>query len=187
MRVIGTVGMPGSGKSEAAEVAEEMGIPVVTMGDVIRREAEKRDADETDESLGQVATSLREEEGEDAVAERCVDLIESELEDGDIQVVLVDGLRGWAEAERFRDEFGDDFVLVAIEAPFETRLGRIRERGRSDDVTEADDLRQRDEREIGYGMDEAIENAEVTVENTSSLEEFRDEIRSVIDEVRRRE
>ena len=35
MRVIGTVGLAGSGKGEAAAVARELEIPVVTMGDVI--------------------------------------------------------------------------------------------------------------------------------------------------------
>ncbi|MFA5579215.1 MAG: AAA family ATPase, partial [Methanothrix sp.] len=36
---MGFVGMPGSGKSVAADVAREMNIPVVVMGDVIREEA----------------------------------------------------------------------------------------------------------------------------------------------------
>ena len=40
MTVIGIVGLPGSGKSEAANVAAEMGVPVVTMGDVIREESD---------------------------------------------------------------------------------------------------------------------------------------------------
>ena len=44
MRVIGTVGLAGSGKGEFATVAEETGVPVVTMGDVIRRECRGRGA-----------------------------------------------------------------------------------------------------------------------------------------------
>jgi dephospho-CoA kinase len=45
MTVIGIVGLPGSGKSEAADVAAEMGVPVVTMGDVIRAACRERGLD----------------------------------------------------------------------------------------------------------------------------------------------
>lgn len=177
--MIATVGMPGCGKSEAADVARERGIPVVTMGDVVRREARLRGLDATDENLGEVATELREEEGEAAVADRCVDLIRGMDDD----VVLVDGVRGWSEAERFRGEWGDDFTLVAIEVPFDVRLERIRERGRSDDFESEEELRRRDERELGYGLGEALERADVRVENTGSLEEFRDQFGSLLDEI----
>ena len=38
MKIIAFVGMPASGKSEASRIAAEMGIPVIIMGDVIRKE-----------------------------------------------------------------------------------------------------------------------------------------------------
>ncbi|MFB6284741.1 MAG: AAA family ATPase [Halobacteria archaeon] len=176
MKVIATVGMPGSGKSEAADVAEEMDVPVVTMGDVIRREVDDRGLEPSDENMGAVATELREEHGMDAVAKKCVGFIQEK----DTDVVLVDGVRGWSEVERFRQEFGEDFILVSIEVPFETRLERITERGRSDDTSKEKELRMRDEREVGYGMDEAIEKADVTLENTEGVQEFRGEVRNLI-------
>lgn len=39
MLVIVITGLPGSGKTIASDVARELGLPVVTMGDVIRDEA----------------------------------------------------------------------------------------------------------------------------------------------------
>jgi len=98
MRVIGTVGLPGSGKSEAASVAEELGIPVVTMGDVIRQECRDRGLDPA-EHHGEIAGALREENGPDAIARRSLPIIEAELEDED--TVLVDGIRAGVEVERF--------------------------------------------------------------------------------------
>lgn len=178
MRVVAIVGLPGSGKSEAADVARSEDIPVVTMGDVIREVCRDRDLDITEDTLGSVATSLREEDGLAAVAERSLPLIESELEEQD--VVLVDGIRGIAEAELFEKVFGDEFFLVSVEAPFETRLERIRARGRDPDADGRRDLRRRDEREIGYGMGAAMERADVTVRNTGSLEEFRTVIRELL-------
>lgn len=42
MLYILVAGMPGSGKSIVAEAARELGLPVYTMGDVVREEALKR-------------------------------------------------------------------------------------------------------------------------------------------------
>jgi dephospho-CoA kinase len=122
MRIIGTVGLPGSGKGEAAAVAREEGIPVVTMGDVIREETRRRGLDPT-EHHGSVAKALREEEGETAIADRCVPAVRYAAEAGD-GVVLVDGLRSMAEVERFQEAFGEDFLLLSIEAPFDLRAER---------------------------------------------------------------
>ncbi|WP_122088944.1 AAA family ATPase [Halalkalicoccus subterraneus] len=175
MRVIGTVGLPGSGKGEAAAVAREEGIPVVTMGDVIRRECRDRGLDPADHH-GEVATAMREEDGPLAIAERSLPLIEERLEGS--RVVLVDGLRSGAEAKRFEEAFGEDFTLIAVEAPFEIREQRLGTRGRDNPETES--LETRDERELGFGMGEAMTRADVTIENTDSLERFRERIRELL-------
>lgn len=178
MKVLAIVGMPGSGKSEAATVAAEHGIPVVTMGDVIREVSRERGRGSTEEALGEVATALREEAGPAAVADRSIPQIETHLENHD--VVLVDGVRGIAEVERFEEAFDDSFQLVSIEAPFEIRLDRIRKRGRDPSADGRADLQRRDSRERGYGMDEAMDHADVTVHNTGGLEEFRAFIRELL-------
>jgi dephospho-CoA kinase len=175
MRVIGTVGLPGSGKGEFAATASDLGVPVVTMGDVIREECRRRGLDPASDH-GEVARALREEDGPLAVAERSIPMIRAELEDDD--TVLVDGLRSGDELDRFREAFGDDFTLVAVEAPFETRVERIEARGRDD--TAAETLRDRDERELGFGMGEAIERADVTIDNTGSLTAFRERVAEVL-------
>ncbi len=56
-------------------------------------------------------------------------------------------------------------------------------RGRSDDrLMNAEALHIRDERELGWGMGESIKNADMTIDNNGSLEEFRDKISKVIGE-----
>lgn len=176
MRVIGTVGLPGSGKSEAAAVAREMGISVVTMGDVIRQECRNRGIAPA-EHHGEVAQALREEEGPLAIAERSLPLIREALRDS--ETVVVDGLRSGAEAERFEEAFGEEFLLVAVEAPFEVRRERLGLRGR--DSADAESLEARDRRELGFGMGEAIDRADVTIANTDSLERFRERVRAILD------
>ena len=179
MRVLGTVGLPGSGKGEAAAVAREAGIPVVTMGDVIREACRDRGLDPT-EHHGEVAQALREEAGEAAIAERSLPLIREALEES--ETVLVDGLRSPAEVARFEDAFGDDFVVVCVEAPFETRVERLADRGRDASDADREALRAREERERGFGMDAVMADADVTVDNTGSLDAFRARIRDLLEE-----
>lgn len=177
MKVIGTVGLPGSGKGEAASVARDAGVPVVTMGDVIRAECRERGL-EPAEHHGEIAKALREEEGLAAIAERSLPLIEEELESSD--VVLVDGLRSEYELDRFQEAYGEEFVLVSVEAPFELRAERLSARGRDDSDVDREALREREDRELGFGMGEVMNRADVVVDNTDSLERFRDRIRSLL-------
>ena len=76
MRVIGTVGLAGSGKGEFATVAEELGVPAVTMGDVIRQACRDRGLDPA-EHHGAVAQALREENGPTAIAEASLPHVEA--------------------------------------------------------------------------------------------------------------
>jgi len=174
MRVIGTVGMPGSGKGEFSEVAEAEGVPVVNMGDVIRAETRERGLDPA-EDHGQVAQDLRAEHGDDVVAQRTLPLIEGALEEAD--TVLVDGLRAPVEADTFRERFGDDFLIVAVEASFDTREERLLGRGRD----RGEPLAERDERELGWGMGEVIDRADVTVDNDGRpLDAYREAVRALL-------
>ncbi|MFB6352762.1 MAG: AAA family ATPase [Halobacteriales archaeon] len=178
MQVIGVVGLPGSGKSEAAAVAREAGVPVVTMGDVIREACRERGLDPASHH-GEVATALREEDGPAAIAERTLPRIREALEDHD--TVLVDGIRSAVEVERFAAAFGDDFTLVSIEAPFESRAERLTDRGRDTPAEEGgESLEERDERELGFGMGEAMDRADVVIENADSLEAFRRRVREFL-------
>jgi dephospho-CoA kinase len=180
MTVIGIVGLPGSGKSEAATVARELDVPVVTMGDVIRAECRERGRDPATDH-GEVAQALREENGPGAIAERSLPLIEDALADSD--TVVVDGIRSDTEVDRFEAAFGEEFVLVSIEAPFGTRGERLDLRGRDAGAEEGgESLEERDERELGFGMGEAMEAADLTIENTDSLSAFHDRVRALLTE-----
>lgn len=181
IQVLAFVGAPAAGKSEAASIAAEMGIPVVTMGEEIRAELRKRGLSMNDENAGRVATELRAKEGMDAIARRCL----PRIKEIDKNVVLVDGIRGIAEVETFKKEFGDDFLLVDIEAPLDLRYERIKSRGRGDDLLNLEEFKKREERENSWGMGEAKKIASRIIKNESSLEEFRAEIKKFLQQYHR--
>jgi len=186
-QVLAFVGAPAAGKTEAASVAREMGIPVITMGDVIRDELRRRGLSLNDENAGRIANELRECEGMDAIAKRCIPLIRG-IEAAGAQkvkkkVIVIDGIRGIAEVKTFKKEFGTDFVLIRIDAPLILRYERIKRRGRGDDLLSLEGFKEREERENRWGMGEAMNKADKVVKNEGSLEEFKDAIKRILNEI----
>jgi dephospho-CoA kinase len=175
MKVIGVVGLPASGKGEFSKIAERLGIPVVVMGDVIRNAVKKAGLPPTDANLGAMANRLRAERGMDAIANLCVDAIQEQA----ATLVLVDGIRGDAEVRVFRQNF-PGFRLIAIETSFPKRLARLCERKRSDDVGSEAGLKTRDERELGWGLGNALELADIRINNDGSLEDFTKRVTELI-------
>ena len=92
--------------------------------------------------------------------------------------MVIDGIRSGDEVKAFRKEFGKKFKLLKIESPFELRLKRIGERGR--DNPEVETLGQRDDRELGFGLGDAMESAEMGIENIGTIEELYLEISKLI-------
>ncbi|TGC07248.1 dephospho-CoA kinase [Methanolobus halotolerans] len=176
-RILAFVGMPASGKSEASAVLRRKGIAVINMGDVIREEVVRRGLEPTDTNTGGVGTELREKEGRDAVARRCVPKIRG----ADPDLLGIDGVRSVPEVECFKNAFGDDFTLVSIESPLEVRFARVKARGRSDDMQDINALKARDERELGWGMGEAMKMADIVITNNGTLEEFRKKITELVE------
>ncbi|ALU11610.1 hypothetical protein EYM_03040 [Ignicoccus islandicus DSM 13165] len=176
--IIVTTGLPGSGKGTFAKVAEQLKIPVIVMGDIVRSEVVRRGLDLTPENIRRVALQLREEEGSIAVAKRVAEKIRG-LESC---AVVIDGVRSLDEVEVFR-KLGK-VVIISIEAPFEVRLGRVLKRGRVDDVSE-EELRKRDELEISLGIDKVMRNAEIVIENVSTLQDFVDKSKRLLSELLR--
>jgi len=167
MKVIGVVGLPASGKGEFARIAAAQGIPVITMGDIIRRAVKDAGMEPTDENLGLMGNRLREERGMDAIAQLCI----PEVREQSAPLVLIDGIRGDSEVRLFRQQF-PGFVLVALKSPFSVRLERLASRGRSDDTTTGPSLQARDERELGWGLGAALDLADYCIENDNDLAGF---------------
>lgn len=180
MKIIAFTGMPCSGKTEAVQIAKEMGIPVTRMGDAVWEEVENRGLELNNENVGTVAGQMRERHGKDIWAQRVLEKIKS-IEK--IESIVIDGIRNVEEIDTFKKELGKDFVIIAITASDKTRHKRILNRGRQDDSTNIQDLEERDRRELQWGLGTAIASADIMVSNERSIDEFRDEIRKILDAV----
>jgi len=159
LRIVAITGMPGAGKSTAAQALVKLGWARVVMGDVIRAETERRGLEPDAKNTGEVMKILRKERGESAVADLCLETI-TRLKEAR---VVVDGIRSMAEVEAFRTKAS--VLLVAVDASPERRFELLKERGRKDDPLTYEMFVERDRRELGVGIGRAIALADETVSN----------------------
>ncbi len=157
--IVAVTGMPGAGKSTAAEALTSIGWHRIVMGDVIRNETARRGLEPNAKNTGEVMSKLRKELGESAVADLCVE----EIRKAPSGKVVVDGIRSLAEVERFRK--GGKVLLVAVHASPGRRLALLKERGRSDDPLSNEMFDTRDERELNVGIGKAIALADEVISN----------------------
>jgi len=172
-KIIAICGMPGSGKGELSKLANQHGIPVLSMGDMVRAEAKRRELEETPGNIGLVVVSLRSEFGEQVLAERLIPSVET-LAYTSAPIIFIEGIRGTAEAEIFQNKWGDNFSLFAIHSGDDIRWQRVLVRGRGEDG-DRQDFATRNTRERKWGLGDLIENAEYHITNDSTLEELKQE------------
>ncbi len=164
--VLAICGMPASGKGEFASVLANRGIPVRSMGDMVRAEVNRLGLAESPNIFGDVASSLREQFGDDILAVRLISVVDRLLQDNPI--VLIEGMRGVAEKKIFMQHWGDKFLSIGITASKETRFQRVLSRNRAEDG-DRDSFETRDEREKGWGLESIIEESDIIFSNDDEL------------------
>ena len=102
---------------------------------------------------------LREQNGPGAIAE----LIKPEIESSSSNVILVDGVRSNDEIQVLK-KFGN-VKLLAIHASTGIRFDFLQKRGRSDDPKTQEHFEERDNRELGVGISNAIALSDYAISN----------------------
>jgi dephospho-CoA kinase len=179
MKLIVTVGMPGSGKDELVEVARAMRLSTLKMGDLVRDETRRRGLPLNNANIARIANEEREKHGGGVWAQRALPkLTETKM--------LVDGCRSDDEVRVFRHHFGDLFVL-GVYAPPELRYDRLMKRGRGDDGADLQEFFDRDRRELKWGIGSAFALADGMLINEGSLDQFRTRAREILENILRKE
>lgn len=171
--IYGVTGMPLSGKTSVAEIMERHGYTKVDMGDVVRDEMEKRDIDVSE--TGTFVNRMREENGMDAIAGLTIPY----LEDLDSEKIVITGMRGWSEKQRFEEEMDSGIRVIAVWSGRKTRRERMEERKREEDI-QGQEFHERDLREIENGVGKLLALSDEIVVNDGSLQELETEVESVI-------
>lgn len=174
-KVILVSGYPGAGKSTVGDILEEK-IPNakhIESGTIVREKYKEETGNSNIEShkLGEWIDS-KVEENETYVA----DLTLKKAKSLGSEKVVISGLRE-LEAHKIAEKKFKKYDSIFVDASFKTRLDRMKNRGREGEENfDKQDLRERDEREINWGIEEIREYSKKEIENNGSLESLKNKI-----------
>ncbi|HIP74897.1 MAG TPA: flagellar hook-basal body complex protein FliE [Thermococcus paralvinellae] len=173
--IICVVGMPGSGKGEVVRIFSKYGVPHVSMGDVVREEADKRGIPRTPDGMNKVSIQLRQELGDNAVAKLTVPRVKELLKKHG--TVIIDGVRSLGEIQTFRNAFPEEeIIIIAVHSSPKKRFERLKTRGRSDDPKTWEDFEVRDQKELRFGIGNVMALADYMVVNENHIDDYKKEI-----------
>jgi dephospho-CoA kinase len=180
MKIIAFTGMPCSGKSEAVQIAKDMNFPVMRMGDMVWKEVKKRKLPLDEKNVGHIADKMRKDFGMDIWAKRTLEQISTYEKE---KCIVIDGIRNIEEIEIFKKKLGKDFIIIAVTASNEIRQKRFLNRGREDDSSDVQDFKDRDKRELNWGLGNVIASADIIIPNKDGMAAFKDDIRKILDRI----
>ncbi len=181
--LLAIIGMPASGKGEAVDFFREKGFYIFSLGDAVREEANTLGIEPNAENLANLANRLRDKHGRAVWAERTAE----KIEESNFENIILDGVRSPIELSTIENKISQKASIIAIHASSRTRHSRIMKRSRSDDTKNPEEIKARDERELGYGLGILISLAEFMLVNESTLAELRHSLEQAYKKIQNRE
>ncbi|MBX8632399.1 MAG: AAA family ATPase [Thermoplasmata archaeon] len=178
MKALVLTGMAGAGKTEFANHCRSLGIPVFQMGDLVRETVRRLNLELNGNNIGRVASVERLKYGNDIWARRTARNISAKNSN-----CIIDGTRSEAEVAYFRHHFGTDALIVTVYASSPIRYSRLRSRGRSDIPLSRGEFEERDRRELGWGLGNAIALSDRILGNEGTIEAFRESIELLLRDI----
>lgn len=170
MKLLALVGMPGSGKSSAAEFFKSKQIPVLRFGDQTDIGLQELNLPKTEANERMYREKIRQELGMAAMAIKIVPRIEETAKTNNI--IVLDGLYSWEEYLYLRNKF-TILRLLAIYASPVIRYQRLA--NRSVRPLTREEAISRDYAEIMHlNKGGPIAMADFTIINNGTVEEFQE-------------
>ncbi len=173
--IIGLTGLPGSGKSTAAQILQGMGFEISELSSTIKEMMAEKKMEITPSSIIEFSLLMKREFGADVFAKIKAKQLKGHL--GNIAIV---GFRSNGEVNAIRSELDSKLIMVAIVAGDEMRYGRLHDR-KEFNVKNREDFKLRDEKNILMGIKETIDSADYIISNSGTLEELKSSIEQVIE------
>lgn len=166
--LIGLVGLPGSGKTQAAMFLKKKGLPVILFGEIVDQYIKKDNLPPTNNTHKKIRTLLRENYGMEALAKMNEDKIKMALEKNTL--VVIDGLRSWEEYEYLKRRFKEvNIIIIAIYCDKKIRYRRASKRPNREQLTGL----ERDISELSdTNMGPTIAMADYLINNSGKLKDF---------------
>lgn len=182
-KVIAVVGMCGSGKTEVVKyLQKKKNWPKIYFGEATFDRIKKESLEVNYQNERMVREKIREESGMGAYAKLALPKINKLFADNDI--VLAESLYSWEEYKIMKENFKDNFLVIAVFASPKIRLERMMARHNERPIKDMAEFIARDYNEIeGTDKGGPIARADYTIINESSLEEFHKQIDSIVNKI----
>lgn len=100
---------------------------------------------------------------------------------------VISGPRNAEEVQVFKDKFGKNFMLVAVDAPMEVRYERIKKgRGREGDDIPFSEFKAQEEAERDsktHGLNKLLQVADHIIDNSETEDKMFDEMNRILEKV----
>ena len=157
------VGLPGAGKSSAADFIEKrFNADIVHSGDIIREEIKRRGLRYTPENDALIAHWFHTGGRERLVVKRVWNKIKRSKKN----LIVIEGLRSEKQLRYLEDVAKERPVIISIVASFKVRVGRELKRGRFGKKESIKYLRFREKLEKSHGEWKLIKKADYTIDNS---------------------
>ncbi len=168
-KIIAVVGMAGAGKSAVSRyILKKYGWSKVYFGEATSRRLKKEQLEVNYENEKYVREKIREEMGMGAYAKLALPKIKNLLKDKDN--LILESLYSWEEYKIIKDEYKNNFKILAIYSSPNTRFSRLKNRQRERPIKNYEQFKVRDKTEIeGADKGGPIAVADWTIVNEYSL------------------
>lgn len=174
-KLIALVGLPGVGKTDAANFFKSKGMPIISFGEVINEYIERHHLPHIEKTHKKIRLELREKHGMAALAVMNEEKIKKALKKN--MVLIIDGLRSWQEYLYLKKALPSvKIYLLAIYADKHLRWSRLLKRAHRNKLYGEE--RDLDEL-IGINMAPTVAYADFLVKNNFSVEDFHDKLEEV--------
>jgi len=171
--IIAIVGLPGSGKTDAAAYLNmNKGLPVISFGKTVIDKVNQKKLPHSEKAHKEVREELRAKYGKEAMAVLNIDKLRKALEKN--LIIVVEGMRSWEEFIYLKKILPEvKIVIVSIYSEKLLRYKRISKRNdRSEHYGEERDINEI----IGINAGPTIAYADHIIKNNYSKEEFNDKL-----------
>lgn len=172
MKIIGIVGLIGSGKDEAANyIAERYSYRIINMSDIFREILRSEGIEPTRKNLQEE----RVKRGMRFLAQEVVKRIKNMAKKG-VEKIVITSVRRPEDYEIVKKAFGD-YKLIQIFADKEKRFERMKKRGRPGDPKTLEEFEKQEnkDKEI-FEFEKTFKYADYKIDNNGTKEDLRNKI-----------
>ncbi len=184
--IIGIAGRTAAGKETLTQFLRDNGFNYFETRKIISDSLSELGLEPSRTNMQDLADKWRNESGAGALMKKILEKINKN------ENWIIDSLRNSGEAEFLRQELGDDFVLIGVDAPQKIRFERIIKRGKQSDMLDWDNFLKVDERDnfdkenpMGQQTGKLLEMADFVIMNDKDLDSAMDQIKEIWEKIKK--